>query len=379
MSINPNVIGMDYVALMVFLWMTAAFDYQKRIQDDFVLETANANAYLIRIAFLVLGAMAAFRSLEITNDTKSYYAFYSALYYYGVSNIKRIEKGYILLNELFLFLFKNTKTGFHLLQIVIAAFSYYSVERYIEKRSSSYGICVLLFYFLINGSYMSAMRQSTAIAIVLLAIELLKKKKYFLYILAVALAAQFHSTAWIALLFLFIYGRKFNYLVMGGSLIGAIILTIVNFPDFLASALNYGNVYISEEIHIRTDMIIMSVMYIGLLALRVLLPAHFSDFDEEKIWNEEMADNDFYCFCIGLSLVFTILSLRSPALTRFTLYTNLAGLPYIANTLNKIEDHKVSFDIKVILCGATWAYSFIALLIRPEWQHLWPYRFFWMD
>lgn len=379
MSANPNVLGLDYIALMAFLWMLAAFDYQACMKDYSLTGEIQKHPIWVRLAFLVIGVMAALRAVDITNDTGAYQRIYIAVSSLGISGTKRIEKGYALLNLIISKLFVNTETGFHVLQIIIALFSYYSIERYIEKRAASYGVCLLVFYFLINGGYMSAMRQSTAIAIILFGLDLLKKKKRILFILTVVIAAQFHSTAWIALLFIVIYGKKFNVFVALAIVFGAVALTIVNIPAMVTSILTYGTIYISDTLSIRADAIVMSAMYIALLALRLLLPGRFNPSDEEEKRKEEKTDESFYSFCLVLSLAFTILSLRAPAISRMTLYSMVAGLPYIPNTLNKIEDKKESFDLKTLFCGATWAYSFIALIIRPEWQHLWPYHFFWME
>ena len=375
MNVNPNVLGMDYAAVIAFLWAVAAYDYQAGVKDYALFGETKRHPFWLRIAFFVLCFMAAFRAKEIANDTSTYYSIYKSISIAGISVGARMEKGYVFLNYLISLIFRNQEKGFHILQILVSVFCYYSVERYIEKNAHSYGVAILVFYFLSNGGYMSAIRQSLATAIILFAISLLRKKKRILYILVVALAAQFHASAWIALLFLVLYGRKFNLFAMAAILGAALLLTAVNMPAALTSMLNYGTWYIKDELDIRPDFFVKSAMSIALLALRLLLPRHFSSLVNE----EEKTEDSFYSFCIVMSFTFTILSLRAPAITRFGGYASLVGLPYIPNTLYKIENKKESFDLKVIYCGMSWAYSLAALIFRPEWQHLWPYRFFWME
>lgn len=382
MNVNPNILGFDYILLIALLWGLAAIDYQSRSKYGI---TTKRNINVVRIAFFVLASMAAFRALDITNDTLSYYRMYNAIGNYGVLGVRRIEKGYVYLNYIISWLVRDSETGYHILQILIAAFSYFSVARYIEKNARTYGVCILTFYFLLNGSFMSAMRQSMAIAIVLLGIDLLKNRRfvlYILYILCVFVAAQFHSTAWIALLFIVLYGRKFNKYVMGGIIIAAVIATITNIPALLGPILEYGSIYITNEIGNQTDAIVMSIMYLALLILRILIPKHIISSEDEIQTRErylaEEKENDFYSFNIVLTLAFTILSLRAPAISRFTQYFLIVGLPYISNTMEIIENKMEAFLIKVVFCLAIFGYSLIALIYRPEWQHLWPYHFFWM-
>lgn len=71
-----------------------AIDYQERSRRIVVClgnKKLELNKIILRVAFLVLGFMAAFRGMDITNDTSAYYRTYQEIAYNGFAGETRME------------------------------------------------------------------------------------------------------------------------------------------------------------------------------------------------------------------------------------------------------------------------------------------------
>lgn len=150
MKVNPNVLGGGYAALVIFLWALVAIDYQERSRRIVVClgnKKLELNKIILRVAFLVLGFMAAFRGMDITNDTSAYYRTYQEIAYNGFAGETRMEIGYVAFNVFLSHLFQDNLVGFHVLLFITSAFSYLALEQWIERHADSYGVCIIAFYF----------------------------------------------------------------------------------------------------------------------------------------------------------------------------------------------------------------------------------------
>ena len=74
MTVNPNLLGGGYYALVGFLWIVAGLDYQSIVHESTIIRRGKeipGGVTFLRLAFLVLWFMAAFRGLDVTNDTNA--------------------------------------------------------------------------------------------------------------------------------------------------------------------------------------------------------------------------------------------------------------------------------------------------------------------
>ena len=123
---------------------------------------------------------------------------------------------------------------------------------------------------------------------------------------------------------------------------------------------------------------VVSLLYLSLLLLRLIAANRSGCWSSESNNTGNAAySDDFYTYCIALSLAITVMSLRAAGMSRLTMYLQLVGLPYISNIMNKIEDQRIAVVIKVVFSVVIWDYSAIVLIYKPEWQHIWPYHFYW--
>ena len=379
---QQNILGVDYFLLMSFLWLVAGVDFQLSRSSIMIRafgKSIDTRVLLFRFAFFVLWFMAAFRGLDVTNDLQAYYRMYSEIATLGPDNIKRIEVGYVLLNVIFSKIIKNTFIGFRALILFTTTISYSAVEQWIEKHARSYGICLIAYYYLVNSSFMSANRQMLAAGIVLWSLMYLEKSKFhgklIIYVLMVLLASTFHQSAIICVLFPILDRLKLIRYMPIWILLATVFLTGTNAVTIIVTKIGIGTGYLTADVGNVTNVAVNSFLYIALLMLRVI--------EQNDIYKLKGKDDkscfqeSFYTYCIILTLSITIMSLRAPGMSRIAMYFQIAGIPYISNTIIKIKSAKTKFIIKLTFGLAIWAYSAISLVYRPEWQHLWPYHFFW--
>lgn len=293
-----------------------------------------------------------------------------------------MEIGYVALNVFLTHIFRDTLVGFHVLLFITSAFSYWALEQWIERHAITYGISVITFYFLSNQSYMSAIRQSVAVGIILwalMAMENLKgRKRYFVYSLFIVFATLFHKTAVVALIFPFLMKRKYTRNTTWLLMIITLVATLTNIVSSVISILGLGTGYVTTEIGNAVNVGIVSLLYFALLLLRLFCDNSSYITDEGVTDIEHTAYGDsFYTYCMALSLAVTVMSLRAAGMSRLNMYLQLVGLPYVSNVMRRIENQRVAFIVKVVFSMAIWCYSVIALIYRPEWQHIWPYHFYW--
>lgn len=385
MKVSPNILGGGYATLVFFLWTSVAMDYQNGIHRTIVYignRKLKLNRIILRVIFLVLGFMAAFRGMDITNDTAAYYRTYQKIAYSDFAGETRMEIGYVALNVFLTYIFQDTLVGFHVLLFITSVFSYWALEQWIERHAITYGICVITFYFLSNQSYMSAIRQSVAVGFILWALmameDLNGRKRYIVYALLIVLATLFHKTAVVALIFPFLMKRKYTRNTTWLLMLITLVATLTNVVSSVISILGLGTGYVTTEIGNAVNVGVVSLLYFALLLLRLICDnsSYIMDEGATDIENTAYGDN-FYTYCIALSLAVTVMSLRAAGMSRLNMYLQLVGLPYVSNIMRRIENQRVAFIVKVVFSMAIWGYSVISLIYRPEWQHIWPYHFYW--
>lgn len=141
--------------------------------------------------------------------------------------------------------------------------------RFIQKRSP-YPFFSILFYFSIGNFYFSslnAVRQALATVIFLNILELVEKRKFFLYALLLVLTAYFvHATALILIpLYFFLqkdWGEMIKLLVLAGiAFFNSIVLVLIEFSSY-ANYLRYEDY--------ATD-VPMTYYFMGLISILAIL------------------------------------------------------------------------------------------------------------
>lgn len=161
--------------------------------------------YGFEIAIVILICILGIR-YNYGNDYLSYYKMFQEINSYGTlseaCNAIVIENGWIILNRIF------APFGFPALVFFLTIFQfgsfYYLVKKYVDRKHR----WIALFFYLFSSGLMltmiSMMRQCLAMCILVYAVVSIINKKYLKSIFIVIVAAQFHQSAYIMLLLLFV-------------------------------------------------------------------------------------------------------------------------------------------------------------------------------
>ncbi len=157
---------------------------------------------LFILTFLILGVFAALR-YNYGNDYDSYMFCYEQIRA-GINNPFKNEIGYTALNKIM--------PSFYVLVAVTAIFFILVIYKFIEKNLNGVyrGFAVLIFainpyLFLMN---LSSMRQCIALSIFIISLNCIQERKLIRYLLLIALATIFHTSAILLVPIYFIANNK---------------------------------------------------------------------------------------------------------------------------------------------------------------------------
>lgn len=208
-------------------------------------------------------------------------------------------------------------------------------------------------------------------------------QRYITFIFFIIAAVLFHKTAIIAVILPFFAKRRYTSNTTWIIVAITLGVTLTNLVSSIISLLELGTGYVTTEVGNAVNVGVMSFLYFALLLLRTFTRSR-NDIVLKKGYEQQGCNmvniiygDDFYTYCIALSLAVTVMSLRAAGLSRFNMYLQLIGVPYISNVMSKIKKQRDTFIIKIVFSVAVWLYSVVALIYRPEWQHIWPYHFYW--
>lgn len=167
------------------------------------------------------------------------------------------------------------------------------------KYSVMPGISVFIFIASTEFTYMmNGMRQFLAVTICFAAFRLLEKKKYFWYVVAVIIAAQFHATAYVALIAVaaaFIKPwSKLMYLAIGGFVVAMV---------FLNPILSGMQIFFEDTVYESNLTELMQMDGVNVIRTFVsLVPCVLAWIfrNNKKLWSERK-----WQICINLSFINT--------------------------------------------------------------------------
>ena len=180
--------------------------------------------------FIFLSLIVGLRGIEIGNDTYEYFNLYNK---YGSLNgvneaFNYAEFGYVIYN----YILFQISTDPIIITLTSSLFFYYIYFYVFMKDNDSFwfGLIIFInsvvFFFTFSG-----IRQTIALAIVMLAYKILPKSSPKFYLL-ILLASTFHTSSIVFIFLPFIKRIKFNYKVMMNYLLFGII-TFVIFEPFI--------------------------------------------------------------------------------------------------------------------------------------------------
>lgn len=323
------------------------------------------------------------RAENIGNDTTTYITIFneSNIYTDFLQPSNGFEIGFIILMRI-IGLFTNNP---HTCLLIVAFITIMPMIYIIFKYSPTPWFSIFLFaglgYFTF---YMSGLRQSIALTLTFVALPLLLKRKIFSYSFFIILATFFHTSAIFAFIFI-----PFAYIDIKD--INVLILLIIT--SFIAIFFNYliNLLYIFFPKYIRYfdgdyfngTGVLASAFNLCTTLLLVFFIIYFTNtnLNGKKMFKYGIRNNNsnshIFEWSIILVILLQIIGLRANMIDRITSYFMLAWILYLPQIAIEIKNKRNSqlFIICIILLYI-FKFSLIQVL-RPEWNIVLPYTFFW--
>lgn len=355
----------------------------------YITKLKNANRVYIVLTIGVLSFLSATRASSVGNDTVEYLNVFSACQHIDLTLFgMRYEFGYVLLNKILYSISANPQIILIVSSIIIGIGFY----KFIYKYSMIPMLSVFLFFSLGHwGQMMNTVRQSIAIVILLYAFDFIKKRKLLPFIGLVCLAALFHRTA---IVFLVAYPLSFFkinmktilialFTAVGGFFYLGLILNkvLMVFPTY-----NYylGSVYLNGNIRLATIMniiMICSILCFGLILnkhqRRSELMNNNQTFKTMQPYSFNQKDFEMTSVFLLVSIVISITSLKFNLLDRVGAYFDVFSIIYIPNIVARIKDKNLLIFTIMAVVLVFFLYTTTIQIYRPEWNQIYPYKFFW--
>jgi len=327
--------------------------------------------YSVRIEYgafvifsFVLFILTAFRGKMIGNDTIFYIHFFDFIANSGVNKSIWIESGYQYLVLVMTKIFRNPQ----LFLIIVATFSYIVTFRFISKYSKDKLLSTIMFLAFLWSFYLSGVRQVIAMNICLLSYEQMMHKKNIIAVVLVLLAAQFHTSAILFLSLFLVKKIKINNYIVFSFIIALSVLNklglltrliSVMFPKYI-NYLSFSNAT-QGSFSITMKLLLGSILYF-IYTMNKQTEKYNSSKNIEK-----------WAFILSLfSLTFGYAQNQAERISLFFVLTTLISFP---NALISLKKYRILLQIISALVFVV--YFLVVAKLRPEWNTLYPYVFFW--
>lgn len=358
-----------YIILTAVLFMALVFsttdsgnNMELRAKQRNVLKKSIYGWIFFFLIFL-FWFLTAFRGASIGNDTSTYLRYYKLIHDHGINPNFQIELGY---QYFCLFLTKITSNPYFLL-IVYATICYSICGLYIYKQSQNILFSAILLFCAIFPFFASGIRQAIAMAIVLIAYSKIKNNKKILPVILILFASAVHTSAFIAFLWFFHkYIPKKPAVITIATLVVAVLSASGSLNALLAMVLKEYQGYFEAE---QAGTGWLGIFYYCLRAFVFCIFMYIAYKDSKKENSLAIANSVLLLItvCLGFSV-----NLFNRASYYFLLVT-VIDLPNAFNS-ESIKNRNMWILITGIIMLA---YFIVTLIIRPEWNNLYPYQFNW--
>ena len=344
---------------------------------------------LIFFSFGLFLFIAAFRSEQIGNDTAEYLRIFRSISYSGdISRFAwRFESGYLYLNRILGLLTSQEQS----IIVFTSLITMLGFARFIYKYSKVPWLSVYLFFTLGYFSmFMNTIRLNIAIVLILYSFDFIEKRNFLKFLLIVIFASLFHRTAIVFLVAYFITEYKFNRKIISSAVIVSLISFLI-FPEMFSLLIRVfptysyyiGSVYLDGNIRIASvlNMLVgLSIMFFSYISQRNTNRGSLVNINRNSKQgkNEILVDSDekmLLLILIGVSVTF--ISFRFNLLDRVGEYFLVFSCVVLPNSIRKMTDKRTRLLIYYLVIVLFFIYSTTIVLFRPEWNIIYPYKFFW--
>lgn len=349
------------------------------------MENVKKKRYLF-LALFPLAAMTMFHSENIGNDTRAYTDLFEAVKEMTLKmalSDGRFEKGYMLFTYVLTRLFSSRQC----VLIAEGAIVYLSLSRWLNKWCKAPGlfVCLIVEMLEIDG-WMSAARQSLAVAVLLFAYDALVEKKLLRFFILVILAAQFHAVAYVFLLawpmLWWVDEYRRNSLekkwqfekLMAVCVVGIALLTwpMINLLLKIFPKYQYymSGVYMDGQA--RLAIILKIIVY----ALMLLAPRWIKN--QNRGTRQSVVELSLYRMAL-INIVILVAANQATILTRFSGIFSVYAVAEFSEQASKLKRGK---NRKIVTVAALILFALYGVIITiyrtPEWQTTYPFEWWGM-
>ena len=235
---------------------------------------------------------------------------------------------------------------FHGFLVIHAAFCMFSAGRFIYKYCDDPKVGFALFLSMGFFEYLfGILRQMLALAILLFAIPLIKKKKPIPYFLICLLAFTVHRVSLILVPLYFLCNIKLTKKRYMITLTGVLVLLVIS-PIIAKLVLEPLLRLIGKTSYSLNFSMNMQIIIMAFIAIMILL---FSSFDD--VYNDP--DQNMLCWMFLLALAVQIIGLYNDVVARAVYIPYIAIIALIPNVLGRYRHPGIAWIGKIALCLIT--------------------------
>ncbi len=311
---------------------------------DLLIKNKKRLVFIIALQmFLILSLRADTLGVDLDNY-KQFYEFYQTLSFGeimrgfrligGSTHDLGVESGYVLLN----WVVGRLGFSFHSFLVFYAAIVVGSVSlfiyRYCENAALGFATFISLGAFV---SFFGILRQSLALAIFLLAIPALERRKPIRFFLIVIIAGLFHQSLFIAAVLYFVVKLKANKALYVIFVVASLTLTLI-------TPVLYNNVVFPIIVKLGRYYYLNDFEWNNMFAVMMVLAVFFMFFFK----NREREDNSMQCGFL-MSLPLQALAFYLPIFSRLSgaVFFNFVCV-LLPNTLSRIENRNQRFQANTV-------------------------------
>lgn len=337
--------------------------------------------YLNRKLLLALGLsylcfLGMFRGVSCGNDTVNYRDFFlkvaSQNSLWHTIQDTSFEPLFAALTFIISRFTKNPQSLF----IITSVFSFAVVGRFLAKYSQMPCFSLYLFFAMqVFDFFISGVRQTLAIAVLLLSYEAMVNKKNTRAAVLILLASFFHRTAWLMMLVFFLLHirRRKNYFAVV-VLFSAICLIVIRpLLTVIAKIFPRYQLYFDSS-YLKSGVKLSLILYFLVFGLMILLGEMVSRKENALNWSK----TDEWDFRLSfLLLAVCILGYAAPIFSRLLQYFQINLCVYFSNRVFQMRGRTRRILILASLIAFATYDITIHTLRTPEWYTTYPFVFCW--
>lgn len=321
------------------------------------------------VFWLLLFLLTALRARSVGNDTGAYLDLFNRILYSGTNTNLRYEMGY----QYFNFVIGKITQLPQAIIIASAMFTYGMIAYYYRKYCVAPLLALVCFFALFYSGFTNTIRLAMACCILLFSYENAKNKRVLKTIFFLLLAVLFHNSAIIFAPYLIVemFDIKFRRKLFG--IIAIIFLALCISGNYILSAMNnlipaindYYSIYMNSE---RVGSGWLGIIFL-IIKLGIMWITYF------KIVPQKERDNGttwLYAFALLLYFMSFVMNL-------FDRLASIYMFVLIVPTINEIiysENGKKKKYLYIMISSLIGLFL-IEVILKPEWNALYPYSFFW--